>query len=98
MEGSRPDDLRRQWEEYEAENRGLRDQLEQAEEEIDRLRQENEQLRKELKAAGRGSRHGSEDRKRIPSDRAARWDKARLRSGRLPLGRGRGVSRPLPCP
>src|ERR1035438_8374395 len=32
--------------------------------EIDRLRGENEQLRKELKAAGRGPKHGSNSRKR----------------------------------
>ena len=31
MEGSKHDDLRQQLEEYEAENRGLRDQLESAE-------------------------------------------------------------------
>jgi regulator of replication initiation timing len=35
----------------------LRRQLEQTQEENDRLRHENEELRKELKAAGRGSRH-----------------------------------------
>jgi transposase len=68
MEGSKHDDLRRQLEEYKAENLGLRDQLEQAEREIDRLRQDNEQLRRELKAAGRGSRRGKgkpkADRKR----------------------------------
>src|ERR1035438_9704463 len=64
MEGSKHDDLRRQLKEYEAENRGLREQLEQAESEIDRLRGDNEQLRKELKAAGRGPKHGTNSRKR----------------------------------
>src|ERR1035438_7804484 len=64
MEGSKHDDLRRQLDERETENRGLREQLERAESEIDRLRGENEQLRKELKAAGRGPKHGSNSRKR----------------------------------
>ena len=64
MEGSKHDDLRRQLDERETENRGLREQLERAEIEIDRLRGENEQLRKELKAAGRGPKHGSNSRKR----------------------------------
>src|ERR1019366_641376 len=65
MEGKH-DDLRRQLEEYAAENRGLREQLQQAESEIDRLRRENEELRKELKAAGRGSRHGRRKPKADP--------------------------------
>src|ERR1017187_2582884 len=68
MEGSKHDDLRRQLKEYEAENRGLREQLEQAESEIDRLRGEKEQLRKELKAAGRGPKHGTNSRKRERPD------------------------------
>jgi hypothetical protein len=73
MEGSKHDDLRRQVEEYEAENRGLREQLEQAESEIDRLRGENEQLRKELKAAGRGPKHGTNSRKgKAPRKRPGR--------------------------
>ena len=63
MEGSQHDDARRHLEEYEAEIRGLREKLEQAESEIDRLRGENEQLRKELKAAGRGPKHGTHSRK-----------------------------------
>src|ERR1035438_6397419 len=64
MEGSKHDDLRRQLDERETENRGLREQLERAEIEIDRLRGENEQLRKELKAGGGGPKRGSNSRKR----------------------------------
>src|ERR1035441_5497292 len=75
MEGSKHDDLRRQLKEYEAENRGLREQLEQAESEIDRLRGENEQLRKELKAAGRGPKHGTNSRKRKGVEQFERGDK-----------------------
>ena len=58
MEGSERDDLRRQLREREAKVSDLRRQLKQTQEENDRLRHENEELRKELKAAGRGSRHG----------------------------------------
>src|ERR1039457_3809156 len=50
----------------EQENEVLRERLEQAEEDIERLRGENEQLRKELKAAGRGSRHGRRKPKADP--------------------------------
>src|ERR1035437_347431 len=53
-------------EELKQENEVLRDRLQQAEEDIDRLRRENEQLRKELKAAGRGSRHGKRKPKADP--------------------------------
>jgi hypothetical protein len=52
--------------ELQQENEVLRDRLRQAEEDIDRLRRENEQLRKELKAAGRGSRHGKRKPKADP--------------------------------
>jgi transposase len=53
-------------EELEQENEVLRERLEQAEDDIERLRRENEQLRKELKAAGRGSRHGKRKPKTDP--------------------------------
>src|SRR6266511_4105227 len=83
-------------EELEQENEALRGRLEQAEEDIERLRRENEQLRQELKAAGRGSRRG-ESRKPIPSGRAAKPDRAPLRSGRPQPKEGRVVSRPSKC-
>src|ERR1039457_6159054 len=53
-------------EELEQENEGLRERLEKAEEDIERLRGENEQRRKQLKAAGRGSRHGRRKPKADP--------------------------------
>src|ERR1035441_7790878 len=66
MEGSKHDDLRRRLDEFEVENRGLREQLQQAESEIDCLRRENEELRKELKAAGRGAKRGRRKPKADP--------------------------------
>jgi transposase len=63
MEGSNRDDLRKQLKEREAENRDLRERLEQSASELDRLRRENEQLRRELKAAGRGPKCRSGARK-----------------------------------
>jgi len=53
-------------EELEQENEVLRERLEQVEDDNERLRRENEQLRKELKAAGRGSRHGKQKPKTDP--------------------------------
>ena len=98
MEGSRPDDLRRQWEEYEAENRGLRDQLEQAEEEIDRLRQENEKLRKELKAAGRGSRHGKRRPKADPKRPGRKVGQGPFTFRQAPSGAGARSEPPIEVP
>src|SRR5580658_7199732 len=53
-------------EELEQENEVLRERLEEAEEDIERLCRENEQLRKELKAAGRGAKHGRRKPKADP--------------------------------
>jgi hypothetical protein len=98
MEGSKHDDLRQQLEEFEAENRGLRDQLEQAESEIDRLRQENEQLRKELKAAGRGSRHGKRKPKADPKRPGRKAGQGRFTFRQAPAAAGASSEPPIEVP
>ena len=98
MEGSKHDDLRRQLEGYEAENRGLRDQLEQAESEIDRLRQENEQLRKELKAAGRGARHGRRKPKADPKRPGRKAGQGPFRFRQAPVAAGASSEPPIEVP
>ena len=84
MEGSERDDLRRQLREREAEVSDLRRQLEQTQEENDRLRHENEELRKELKAAGRGSRHGKRKPKADPKGPGRKAGQGRFTFRRAP--------------
>src|ERR1035437_614918 len=84
MEGSERDDLRRQLREREVEVSDLRRQLEQTQEENDRLRHENEELRKELKAAGRGSRHGKRKPKADPKGPGRKAGQGRFTFRRAP--------------
>jgi len=86
MEGSAPEDLRRQLNGRDAEVSDLRRQLEQSQKENDRLRRENEQLRQELKAAGRQSHSASHPGKR---------KKRRKRPGRK-AGQGQFTFRSAP--
>src|ERR1017187_9524935 len=101
MEGSERDDLRRQLREREAEVSDLRRQLEQTQEENDRLRHENEELRKELKAAGRGSRHGKRKPKADPKGPGRKAGQGRFTFRRAPTSSEPPIEVPVtvgPCP
>ena len=101
MEGSERDDLRRQLREREAEVSDLRRQLEQTQEENDRLRHENEELHKELKAAGRGSRHGKRKPKADPKGPGRKAGQGRFTFRRAPMSSEPPIEVPVtvgPCP
>ena len=98
MEGSQHDDLRRQLRERETEISDLRHQLEQSQEENDRLRNENEQLRKELKAAGRGSRHGKRKPKANPKRPGRKSGKGTFTFRQGPVGAGASSEPPIEVP
>jgi hypothetical protein len=96
MEGSKHDDLRRRLDEFEVENRGLREQLEQAESEIDCLRRENEELR--LKAAGRGAKHGRRKPKADPQRPGRKTGQGPFTFRQAPADAGASSEPPIEVP
>src|ERR1700688_10222 len=98
MEGSKHEDLRRQLRDREAEVSDLRHQLEQSQEENDRLRREIEQLRKELKAAGRGSRHGKRNPKADPKRPGRKAGQGRFTFRQAPADAGVSSEPPIEVP
>jgi transposase len=98
MEGSTHDDLRRQLKDYEAEVRGLREQLEKAESENDRLRRENEELRKELKAAGRCTRRGRRKPKADPKRPGRKAGQGPFTYRKAPADAGASSKPPIEVP
>jgi transposase len=84
--------------ELEQENEVLRERLEQAEDDNERLRRENEQLRKELKAAGRGSRHGKRKPKADPKRPGRKAGKGPFTFRKAPVDRGASDEPPIEVP
>ena len=85
-------------EELEQENEVLRERLEQAEDDNERLRRENEQLRKELKAAGRGSRHGKRKPKADPKRPGRKAGQGPFTFRKAPADRGASDEPPIEVP
>src|ERR1017187_5042330 len=82
-------------EELEQEHEVRRERLEQAEDDNERLRRENEQLRKELKAAGRGSRHGKRKPKADPKRHGRKAGQGPFTFRKAPAARGASDEPPI---
>jgi len=85
-------------EELEQENEVLRQRLEDADGEVERLRRENEQLRKELKAAGRGQRHGRRKPKADPKRPGRRAGQGSFTYRKAPADAGANSEPPIEVP
>jgi transposase len=85
-------------EELEQENQVLRERLEEAEEDVDRLRRENEQLLRELKAAGRGSRHGKPKPQATPRRPGRKQGQGPFTRRKAPVDAEARSAPPIPVP
>lgn len=98
MAGTDPGAPFQRIEDLEQENEVLRERLEQAEKDNERLRRENEQLRQELKAAGRGSRHGRRKPKANPKRPGRKAGRGSFTFRQAPADIGAGSEPPIEVP